>query len=147
MSTTIVVGVDGSKGSIRALEFALDEARIRHADLKVVAAWHVPASAYETGWVPIPVNPSDYEKIGKEALDKSLEEADVAGSAVSVTPVLKEGHAADVLVAESQGADLLVVGSRGYGGFKGLLLGSISQQCAHHASCPVAIVPNGTRPA
>jgi|SRR6478672_3579608 len=146
MTTTIVVGIDGSKGSARALEFALEEARIRGADVKAVAAWHVPASAYETGWVPVSIDPTTYEKLAKETLAKSLAEIDTSKSEVSVTPVLKEGQAADVLVAEAQGADLLVVGSRGLGGFKGLLLGSVSQQCAHHASCPVAIVPNGHKP-
>jgi nucleotide-binding universal stress UspA family protein len=145
MSTTIVVGVDGSAGSVHALEFALDEARLRHAEVKAVAAWHVPATAYDTGWVPAAVDLGDFEKIARSALDRSLEAAGAAKSGVSVTPILREGQAADVLVAEAHGADLLVVGSRGLGGFKGLLLGSVSQQCAHHASCPVAIVPNGSR--
>ena len=147
MSTTIVVGVDGSDGSVHALEFALDEARIRGADVKAVSAWHIPVSAYNTGWVPVGVDLSDFERIAKSALDKSLVEARAAESGVSVTPILREGQAADVLVAEAREADLLVVGSRGLGGFKGLLLGSVSQQCAHHAACPVAIVPNGNRPA
>ena len=144
--STIVVGVDGSKGAVEALKFAINEARIRGADVKAVAAWEVPAAAYGSGWIPIPVDPSDYEKIGQDVLDQSLEEAGAAKADVKVTPVLREGQAADVLVAEAQGADLLVVGSRGLGGFKGLLLGSVSQQCAHHATCPVAIVPNGDRP-
>jgi nucleotide-binding universal stress UspA family protein len=144
--STIVVGVDGSHGSVKALKFALEEARIRHADVKAVAAWEIPAGAYSTGWVPIPVDPSEYEKLGQGALDQSLEDAGAAKADVKVTPILREGQAADVLVAEAQGADLLVVGSRGLGGFKGLLLGSVSQQCAHHALCPVAIVPNGDRP-
>jgi nucleotide-binding universal stress UspA family protein len=143
---TIVVGVDGSKGSVSALEFAIEEARVRGADVKAVAAWEVPAAAYNTGFVPIPVNPSDYEKIARDTLDRTIEDTVSPTSDVSVTPVLREGHPADVLVAESRGADLLVVGSRGFGGFKGLLLGSVSQQCAHHAPCPVAIVPNGSRP-
>jgi nucleotide-binding universal stress UspA family protein len=146
MSATIVVGIDGSDGSTRALEFALEEARIRSAEVKAVAAWHVPATVYNTGWV-VSVDPTDFEKIAKGALDKSLEKARTAGSGVSVTPLVREGQPADVLVAEARGADLLVVGSRGLGGFKGLLLGSVSQQCSHHAPCPVAIVPNGSRPA
>lgn len=147
MSSTIVVGVDGSKGSVRALEFALDEARIRGAEVKAVAAWHVPpAYGMGTGWYAVPLDPTSYEKIAETALEESLEQAHAAESGVSVTPVLKEGQAADVLVAEAQDADLLVVGSRGLGGFKGLLLGSVSQQCAHHARCPVSIVPNGSRP-
>lgn len=146
MSTTIVVGVDGSEGSVHALEFALEEARIRDAEVKAVAAWHVPAAAYNSGWVPVTVDPSDYERTARAALEQSLGKAYAAESGVSVTPLLREGQAADVLVAESREADLLVVGSRGRGGFKGLLLGSVSQQCAHHATCPVAIVPNGSRP-
>jgi nucleotide-binding universal stress UspA family protein len=146
MSATIVVGVDGSEGAVQALEFALEEARIRHADVKAVAAWHVAGAAYDTGWVPVSVDPSDYEKIARAGLEKSLQEASVAESGVTVTQILREGQAADVLVAEAHGADLLVVGSRGLGGFKGLLLGSVGQQCAHHATCPVAIVPNGNRP-
>jgi nucleotide-binding universal stress UspA family protein len=63
-----------------------------------------------------------------------------------VTPILREGQAAEVLVAEAHDAELLVVGSRGLGGFRGLLLGSVGQQCSHHASCPVTIVRNGNRP-
>ncbi len=147
MSATIVVGVDGSESSIHALEFALDEARVRSAEVKVVTAWHLPASAYNTGWVPLGVDPSDSEIIARNALRKSLDEAGVAESGVSVTPLVLQGPAADVLVAEARDADLLVVGSRGLGGFKGLLHGSASQQCAHHATCPGTTVPNGSRPA
>jgi nucleotide-binding universal stress UspA family protein len=143
----IVVGVDGSAGSAKALRFALKEARLRGAEVKAVGAWHVPAAAYETGWVPISVDPTDYEKIARAALEKTLADAGAADADVSVTSVVHEGNAADVLIAEARVADLLVVGSRGLGGFKGLLLGSVSQQCAHHATCPVAIVPNGSGPA
>jgi len=145
--STIVVGVDGSEGSVHALEQALEEARARHAEVKAVAAWHVPGAAYDTGWVPVSVDPTDFEQIARSALERSIEEAGAARSGVSVTPIVREGQPADVLLAEARGADLLVVGSRGFGGFKGLLLGSVSQQCAHHATCPVLIVPNGHRTA
>ena len=105
---TIVVGIDGSAGSVRALEFALAEARLRGASVKAVEVWHVPAAVYSGG---------------------------------GLAPVVREGQPADVLCAEAGGAKLLVVGSRGLGGFRGLLLGSVGQQCAHHARCPVVIVP------
>ena len=142
---TIVVGVDGSHGATEALKFAIEEARVRGAGLKVVAAWQIPSAIYGSGMTPILVDPADFKQIAQDALDKSLEEIGAAVG-VSVTPVVREGQPADVLVAEAQNADLLVVGTRGRGGFKGLLLGSVSQQCAHHATCPVAIVPNGDRP-
>jgi nucleotide-binding universal stress UspA family protein len=146
MSTTIVVGVDGSDGSVHALEFALAEARMRGGEVRAVSAWHVPATAYSSGFVPLGVDPGEFERNAKSALAKSIEKAGAPESGVSVTPILREGQPADVLVGEARDADLLVVGSRGRGGFKGLLLGSVSQQCAHHAPCPVAIVPNGNGP-
>lgn len=143
---TIVVGIDGSHGATKALKFAIEEARVRGAGLKVVAAWQIPASVYGSGMMPVLVDPADFKKIAQDALDRSLEEIGAAAVGVIVTPVVREGQPADVLVAEAQNADLLVVGTRGRGGFKGLLLGSVSQQCAHHATCPLAIVPNGDRP-
>jgi nucleotide-binding universal stress UspA family protein len=141
--STIVVGVDGSEGSTKALRFALDEAQQRGANLKVVGAWHIPAIVYEAGWVPANVDLEAYPKFSQEALDKALADADADVSGVEVTTVVHKGQAADVLCAEAKGADLLVVGSRGLGGFRGLMLGSVSQQCAQHTPCPLAIVPNG----
>jgi nucleotide-binding universal stress UspA family protein len=136
----IVVGVDGSPGSVAALRAALAEAQVRGSALKVVSAWHVPPAAYQSGWVPIPIDIEDYEQIGKGALEKSLAAVAAERNGVQITPIVREGQPADVLVAEAKDAELLVVGSRGLGGFKGLLLGSVSQQCAHHAGCPVLIV-------
>ena len=138
---TVVVGVDGSDGSVQALRFALEEARIRGAALKAVNAWHIPPAVYGAGWAPASVDLDEYRKLAEAALQKSLEDVGVAASGVTVTPVLEEGQPADVLCAEAENADLLVVGSRGLGGFRGLLLGSVSQQCAHHAPCPVVVVP------
>ncbi len=140
---TIVVGVDGSEGSLKALKFALDEARQRGAELKAVGAWHIPAIVYEAGWVPANIDLDEYPKFAQEALDKALADVGADTSGVEVKTVVSKGQAADVLCAEAQGAELLVVGSRGLGGFRGLMLGSVSTQCAHHAPCPVAIIRNG----
>jgi len=140
--STIVVGVDGSEGSIAALRAAIVEAQIRHDDVRVVGAWHMPAAAYQTGWVPVPVDKLEFKQIGEAGVKKSLEAVAAEQDGVKITPIVREGNAAEVLVAEAKDADLLVVGSRGLGGFKGLLLGSVSQQCAQHAKCPVMIVPH-----
>src|ERR1700692_4214080 len=106
--STIVVGVDGSKEAVKALKFAIDEARVRGADVKAVAAWEVPAAAYGSGMMPMPLDPRADEKIAQGALDKSLDEAGASTAGVSVTPVLHKGHAADVLVAAAHDADLLI---------------------------------------
>jgi len=138
---TIVVGLDGSEASAEALRFALREARSHGAEVKAVKAWEVPPLAYGAGW-SVPIDPDDYAKIAQTELDKSLADAGAASSGVTVTPVLCQGQPAHILCAEASGADLLVVGSRGLGGFRGLLLGSVSQQCANHAPCPVVIIPH-----
>jgi nucleotide-binding universal stress UspA family protein len=139
--STIVVGADGSPGSIDALRYAIDEARVRGAEVKAVHAWHLPPAAYGSGW-SVPVNVEDFHSVAKAQLDRSLDAVDAGHSGVTVTPLLGEGQAADVLCEVARDADLLVVGSRGYGGFRGLLLGSVSAQCAHHAHCPIVIVPS-----
>ena len=139
----IVVGVDGSKCSHSALRFALDEARIRHAKLRIVVVWHVPMAAYGAGWAPPPPHlAEDSEAVAKEVLAEALELAKEGGG-VEIEQVVREGQSTDVLVEESAKAEMLVLGSRGRGGFRELMLGSVSQQCAHHARCPVTIVRAG----
>lgn len=140
--STIVVGVDGSDGSLKALRFALEEARLHQSELKAVAAWFIPPAVYGAGWAAAPIDLDGYRKVAEDSLEKCLTDVGAAGSGVSVTSLVREGQPADVLCEEARDADLLVVGSRGRGGFRGLLLGSVSQQCAHHARCPVVIVPN-----
>ena len=143
--STIVVGVDGSEGSLRALRVAIDEARSHDAKLKAVNAWHIPAIVYESAaWAAVPNDRNTYAKAAQDVLEKSLEKVGAAESGVEVATVVREGQPADAICEEANGADLLVVGSRGHGGFTGLLLGSVSQQCAHFAPCPVLIVPNRT---
>jgi nucleotide-binding universal stress UspA family protein len=139
--STVVVGVDGSPGSVAALRLAIQEAKLRNADVKAVAAWNIPVMAYESNWVAPALEPSTFEEAAASALESTLAAVDGSTSGVDIMRIVRQGQAADVLVAESRDADLLVVGSRGLGGFRGLLLGSVSQQCAHHAGCPVVIVP------
>ena len=137
----VVVGVDGSRPADEALAFALAEARRRASQLRVVTAWRVPASALAGGLGPAAgFTPTDIETAARDALDGTIARAGAAAQGIEIETRVREGHAADVLVEESADADLLVVGSRGLGGFGGLLLGSVSQQCAHHARCPVLII-------
>lgn len=140
----IVVGVDGSECSRSALKFALEEARVRQAKLRIVVVWHVPLAAYGGGWAPPPPNlAEDVEAAAKEVLEEALGLAKAESSSVEIESVVREGQSAQVLLEEAKEAELLVIGSRGRGGFRELMLGSVSQQCAHHARCPVVIVRSG----
>jgi nucleotide-binding universal stress UspA family protein len=141
--TRIVVGVDGSEGSVSALRWALAEAAVRAAEIEAVHAWEVPVPALMLdGVVPQPAD-IDYVGEARATVERCLKEAaDGAEPSVPVTVSLPNGTPAASLVDASAGAAMLVVGSRGRGGFAGLLLGSVSQQCAHHAKCPVVIIPN-----
>jgi nucleotide-binding universal stress UspA family protein len=144
--STIVVGVDHSAGARAALRFALDEARLRHATLRVVHAWkfgYLDAPGIEAAAGPmVGAGLEDLRRGAEDTLDATLREAIPDTGEVELERRVVEGAAAAALVEESRGADLLVVGSRGLGGFRGLLLGSVGQQCAHHAACPVVIVPH-----
>jgi nucleotide-binding universal stress UspA family protein len=139
----IVVGVDHSAGAEEALRFAFEEAQLRHATLRAVHAWqfgYIGAPSLE-GSVPVlGAEPDEHRGAAAEVLDAMVRQAIRHAGDVEIERRIVEGPAAAVLVEESRGADLLVVGSRGHGGFAQLLLGSVSQQCAHHAECPVVIV-------
>lgn len=136
----IVVGVDGSEHAARALQFALEEARLRQASLEVVHAWQPTIGSYPYGIVGA-FDPAELEVAAKEELESILRSIDGAGSPVPLHATLRCGTPASVLLEVSKGAALVVVGSRGRGGFGGLLLGSVSQQVVHHATCPVVVVP------
>jgi nucleotide-binding universal stress UspA family protein len=139
----IVVGVDHSAGAKEALRFALEEARLRQATLRAVHAWqfgYIGATGMEGALPAIGGELHEYRAAAEAALDATLREAIPDAGEVEVERHVVEGAPAAVLVEESRGADMLVVGSRGHGGFAQLLLGSVSQQCAHHAECPVVIV-------
>jgi nucleotide-binding universal stress UspA family protein len=139
----IVVGIDHSAGAKAALRFGLEEARLRQATLRVVHAWqlgYTGATGFE-GWLPAAGGElEDFRQGAAAALDETLREVVADADGVTIERRVDHGAPAAVLVEESRAADLLVVGSRGHGGFAQLLLGSVSQQCAQHAFCPVVIV-------
>jgi nucleotide-binding universal stress UspA family protein len=144
---TIVVGIDGSEGGAAALEFAAEEAALRKARLRIVSAWEIPVAAFGAGGPP-PLDPGTLdafrlraEQIGEDgvATAKRLQPSlDVEAQTVT-------GQPADALLAQGAEADLIVVGRRGLGGFRSLLLGSVSQQVVHYATCPVVVVQHATR--
>lgn len=127
----IVVGVDGSDGADRALCWAAAQAAHSGAVLEVHSA---SGPGYVLGV------PDDVERSVQHVIDRATERAVRVAPGITVRGVAHGGWPADVLIKASDGADLLVVGSRGLGGFHGLLLGSVSQQCALHAQCPTVII-------
>lgn len=139
----IVVGVDGSEGAKAALLFALGEAKLRQATLRVIHTWqfgYIGVRGIE-GFSPVVgADLGDLRRRAELALDAVLHEVASEPNDVVIERHVSEGAPATVLVDESRQADLLIVGSRGHGGFAGLLLGSVSRQCAYHAVCPVVIV-------
>lgn len=138
--TIIVVGVDGSEASKAALGWAIDEAELRTATLRAVHAWTYPTLFGGTYVPPDMLETSRLRDEAQQLLDDVVIEVAGRNPHAYIERIIREGPAARVLIEEAREADLLVVGSRGHGGFSGLLLGSVSQQCAHHAPCVVAIV-------
>ena len=139
---TVVVGHDGSATADLALEWALDYASRFAAEVRVIRGWSMSTAprpaTMTTGYVP-PIE--DFEAAVVEALDRHVER--VAARYDGDVPISCEayrGAPANGLVEASQDADLLVVGARGLGGFRGLALGSVSDQCVRHAACPVVVV-------
>ncbi len=142
MSTwkTILVGVDGSRGSRKALTWAAAEAAEHGADLVVLHVWErtlLPAAGSPS--VPAGEASETSEDAGGELVQIIKEELG-ENPPVVAQPRVKRGRPAEVLIEESAGADLLVVGTRGHGGFAGLVLGSVSQHVAAYAQCPVTVV-------
>jgi nucleotide-binding universal stress UspA family protein len=143
----IVVGIDGSAESKQALRWAAAEAKLRGAVLRVVHTWFFPYIAAGPG--PDPVLDAEVienvRRTAEQLVDSELAELGGETSGIDIERAVVEGAPAPALLEAAEGAALLVVGSRGRGGFTGLLLGSVSQQCAHHAPCPLVIVPPNER--
>ena len=147
MAGTIVVGVDGSRESQAALEWAAEEAALREARLVAISVWTYvpPAPLAEPGMIPVPVadysDAADAERTAaEEELDRAVAAAFPTTPSVEVERKLVEGDAGRVLEAEAQSADLVVVGSRGRSGIAAALLGSVSRHVVDHAPCPVVVV-------
>jgi nucleotide-binding universal stress UspA family protein len=137
---TILVGVDGSPGSRTALTWAAAEAADHGADLVALTVWERPLlPPMGSGEVPEGGLP-DPGQTATEDLIQVIKEELGDNPPVLVQPRVKHGSPAKVLIEESEDADLLVVGPRGHGGFKGLVLGSVSQHVAAYAKCPVAVI-------
>ncbi|MEX0832199.1 MAG: universal stress protein [Nitriliruptoraceae bacterium] len=135
----IVVGIDSSPHARRALEWALDEARIRGATLEMVHAYPTPEVTAMPAIVTLPSD-AELRAAGAETLQAVLDDVGGPGD-VEVVLRTEPGGAAWVLTSVAEGADMLVLGARGLGGFRGLLLGSVSQQSVVHSPCPVVIIP------
>src|SRR5581483_3969237 len=138
----IVVGVDGSTTSTDALWWALEEAARWDARLSIVHGWHTPFPVEPYGVVVTPRDQERYTRGAHRLIEAMLEAADRAGVAMprAVEHVVADDAAGPALVKAAVEHDLLVVGSRGRGGFAALLLGSVALQCLHHAPCPVVVV-------
>jgi nucleotide-binding universal stress UspA family protein len=131
----VVVGVDGSEASKDALRWALGYARLAGASVHALTAWQYPDNF---AWAALPE--VDLEGDTRRALKEAIEELAGSYQEVTVHPEVVEGHPSLVLVRAAEHASLLVVGSRGHGAFAGMLLGSVSDYCVHHAKCPVVVI-------
>lgn len=144
----VAVGIDGSPASDEALRFAIGEAERRNGTLRVVCAWHAPPMTYAGGYPP-PGLEKELAEHAQRTIDEALARTNGNRRGIEIESVFPRGQTAEVLLDEGRKADLLVVGSRGRGGFSSLLLGSTSLQVVQHATCPVIVVrsPLATTPA
>jgi nucleotide-binding universal stress UspA family protein len=138
-----VVGVDGSTASLEALRWAVSEARVHGGgEVHAVLVWEIPCSGLATSMAPEPYglpDPTMFEQQARQRLESAISAVDDT-SAVEIHDEVLEGQPAAVLGELSREADLVVVGSRGHGGFTALLLGSVSAQVVRHAHCSVVVI-------
>lgn len=149
MTQRIVVGVDSSESARKALTWAVEEAKLRAAVVEAVHVWELPVFAVtpfgSVALGSVPLDTGHFEADAQKRFDDLIDTMDDEGLPAPIERTFVAGHPASKLVEAAEGADLLVVGTRGHGGFSGLLLGSTSQQVSHHAPCPVVIVPGVER--
>ncbi|EST36802.1 universal stress protein [Streptomyces roseochromogenus] len=134
----IVVGADGSEQSKAALRWAVAQTELTKGAVEAVFAWQNPYDWY--GWSPPEEEPFDFEEQARTSLARAIVDAIGLGRPERVTPRVIEGNPARLLPDAAQGADLLVVGNQGHGGFTEALLGSVGRHCVQHAPCPVVVI-------
>jgi nucleotide-binding universal stress UspA family protein len=142
----IIVGIDGSVNARRALEWAINEAAIRGTPLTVLTVQQDFAGFWGPTACPCPQDPSLVGQAAKEAraeTDNALDGLGAGSRPLSVTVQAVAGQPAEAILNAARDADMIVVGCRGAGGFKKLLMGSVSAQVTHHARCPVVVIPVG----
>src|SRR5260370_22771510 len=137
----IVAGVDGSAPSIAALRWAVLQAELTGGTIDAVIAWEFPIAAGGLGWAPTSaLDGTDYRELAAKSLNDAVAEVSPP-PAVAVNQIVEEGNAAQVLLHAASGADLLVVGNRGHGGFADALIGPGRVHCPAPTTCPVVIAP------
>jgi nucleotide-binding universal stress UspA family protein len=136
----IVVGVDGSDSARRALHWALDEGRRRAASVDVVHAWK-PPYVVPSPFAGLPLDVDVIEKHARATLDREVDAEDTRRQPAPVGRILVRGGAARAVLDTATGADLVVLGTRGLDGFRGLVLGSVTHHVAHHVQCPLVVIP------
>ncbi|MFG1609744.1 universal stress protein [Actinoplanes sp. NPDC049265] len=139
----VVVGVDGSASAARALTFAAQEASLRGTELVALHAWTMPALVGPPAMMPLAYDPPAIALEEQRVLAEALAGIGEKHPDLTVRRELPPGPPARALIDAARHAQLVVVGSRGRGGFAGMLLGSVSQHLLHHATCPVVVVESG----
>jgi nucleotide-binding universal stress UspA family protein len=139
----IVVGVDGSESSIDALRWAAAQAKLTNCALRIVSTWQWPASFLFAPEWPLKADPNEQ---AKRALSEVIENVLGSDPGIEIQQFVFEGHPVPLLVDFAAKAELLVVGCRGRGTFKGMVLGSVSQHCLTHAKCPVVVMRHSLVP-
>ncbi|MEX5234613.1 universal stress protein [Kocuria arenosa] len=135
--TVVVVGVDGSPQSVQALRWGARLAPAYGASLKVVGAWENPPEYVNF----VHFKDDHFDELARKRVDRAVQEAFGDDVPAGLSTVVEFGHPSKVLIHHCEGAEMLVVGRRGHGGFKGLLMGSTSSACVAHAPCPVLVLP------
>jgi nucleotide-binding universal stress UspA family protein len=143
MNTTkrIVVGTDGSDNSLAAVRWALHEATLRNTSVDLIFVWNYTPIIDPMGMgPPVMLDPHEEENTARRVLKEVARKVDADRGTATINEVVTQGPPAKTLLSAAKGAELVVVGRRGHGGFLGLLLGSVATQVVNHAPCPVVVV-------